>query len=155
MRAREFIFREDAVPSQDPSTTPGTQSQDTSDQAQQDPKLQQLTTSINGLQKQIQDLQKSALQQATLAQPQQQAPKPGEAGQAQSARGPSGPGAPAVVKPGTPMGQEPVQHQPAPQQTPPPAPQQQAPMPPGVTQSPQMVKAKIQKQLAQTQAQSS
>ena len=172
MRAREFILKED-------DTTVSTAAQGTPGASivpgQDDPKVQQLTASISGLQKQIQDLQKSALQQATATQAAagapgaaQPTPPPGQNNQQQVAKGTVGAGtAPAQqdqpAKPGQPMGQPGATPTtgtptatPAPGATPTssgaPA---QPPAPPGVVQNPQMIKLNIQKQLAQNQAKSS
>ena len=175
MRAREFILKEANVGavSTDPQATAGTP---VDPNAPDDQKVQQLSASISGLQKQIQTLQKAALQSAPAAAPgavapgaAQPAPPPGQNSQQQVPKGTVGTGTgnstlqqqQQAAKPGTPMGQpgvagaatdanKPAPGQPAAPGTPP-APGQ-PPAPPGVTQSPQMIKLNLQKQLAKTQA---
>ena len=130
--------------------------------AQGSEKVTQLQAAMSGLQKQIQTLQKSALQQASGA-PQQATPatvappKPGEAGQGQTPKTPVGPGqvvpgATPIGQPaGQPMGQAPAQPGAVQPSAAPQAAQPAANTPPvGVTQSPQLIKSKLQQDL-QTQ----
>ena len=151
MRAREFT-REDVDPSAPASATTTAATNDPN--ASSDQKVQQLTTAISGLQKQIQTLQKNALQTdatAPAAQP-AAAPPPGQGSQQQQAKGTVGTGTgngtlaqqqqppapgqqPGLGQPnGVPMGQPPAGQQP-----------QKPPL--GVSQPPAMVQNKIRTDL--------
>jgi hypothetical protein len=143
------VIKEDAVPST-PVAQPG-QTATTPDNG--DPNIAKLTAGISDIQKQIKDLQKAALQQQQAGQAQPVTPpqpKPGEAGQAQAAKGTVGAGS-TTTQPqvGQPMGQPPVQQTQQPATTPPTAQIQ----PPGVNRPPQVVNMKIKQQLAKNAGQ--
>jgi hypothetical protein len=136
-----------------PGETPGQEGQD----------IGKLTATVTALQKQVQDLQKAALQ--TTAAQQQQA-KPGQAGQQQQAQGTVGSSTgnqtPLGNPQAKPMGQQPAQQAQQspqgqqPQQGQQPAAQQPAktppqPIAPGVNQPPQITNMKIKQDLSQKQ----
>jgi hypothetical protein len=138
----------DIIAEADRSVQPGQQT--TTQEGGQTQDVNKLAAGISTLQKQIQDLQKAALQQQqTSAQPAQQTPqpKPGEAGQPQASKGTIGSATPSQV--GQPMGQQPAQQT---QTTQPVKPQIQAP---GVNQPPQVTNLKIRQQLAKNVGQGS
>lgn len=155
MRAKEFIVKEAITPTPSTGVAPG---QIPGDEGQD---VGKLTATVTSLQKQIQDLQKAALQQSSMNQPKSAqipppAPKPGEGGQAQTMKGTIGAGqqTPTIAQGqaktplgqpnGQPMGQAPViQQAPNQPQTP-----KQAP---GVTQPPQITDLKIKQALSRNQ----
>lgn len=159
MRIRELVNEADVPgsPTQDPSKTV-TSVDPNADSGQ---KVQQLTAAMSGLQKQIQTLQKAALQQASTpatpaAVPTATAPAPGTTAQPNIPKGTVGPStqpAPTGTAPATTTlpGQKPGLGQPSG------VPMGQAPAPGGVSQPatppaavsqpPQIVKSKIQQDL--------
>lgn len=87
MRVKELIQEAGVV-----ATPTGRPGEPSTPAAPVDPKSQdigKLTASISSLQKQVQDLQKAAVQQSTVTQAQSQ-PQPGSAGQQQQAVGTTG-----------------------------------------------------------------
>lgn len=152
MKVKELIHEAGVTAS--PAGRPG---QPSTPVAPVDPKTQdigKLTATISSLQKQVQDLQKAAVQQSTVTQAQT---KPGEAGQQQQSVGtagsttqkvaPAGQGGDVldaikklagVDKPGAPT-------------TPKVPPEKQIGQAPGVNQPPQVTNLKIKQQLAKSQ----
>lgn len=146
MRAKEFVKEDGAFAGVSPSNP------------NQASSSAQLMASIQGLQKQIRELQKSSLQQSSQAPTTQQGapqPKPGEADQGQAAIGTVKPGQPAPNATQQPNGQQPNGQQPVQQKFNQPQkfgqPAKANIVAPVVGQPPAITQMKIKQQLAQTQ----